>query len=730
MASRAVLTLILMATAVSVSYAVSGIEIQPSASDTATSERTVHVTDAETVLASLTDQRSVVQSSSTSSVASRTVHYSTSTAVVPELTSSGLVPPHQYASSHAVRQAYSTDASQPFTKEVFESDTRRVPGTVLPVEARKVVASAGFSSVTRTATGTAALAELPGTVTSDTFASRQNEIAGRVLAGVGQREISDREPEVVFEGREEIIIASGDTVLSKISVTEATRDPRINLRNLLVDGQDGTRSATYPNELDIGVSSGSLRASVLIPKDATLTGPPGWDGVVDLPRFVEIHHSPAGTVTSSIYVGLEGARLQFDKPVRIAFHDRAGHSAAFESGGRHAAIDRACAADGAGAVEAQLAGAGECSIDSGSDLAVWTYHMTRFYTLLPSPALAEPQGLPEPVRIGGGGGGGGSVSFQSSSGKATSVQIRSVAWDCEAGTVTVQAGPDSDGLAVTVLSKTLGLSAAESRGAASPGYRLFEAPMDPGDDFIQVKALSVGGRDFASATEYLTLDSCAGSKTFAPEPAAAAAQNPAQSPGVEAPRGDPVPEPAAPEPAMQEQARAEPAGVPEDIPEDQAPAPLLAECGPGTARGADGACEMQAGGGGCLVATAAYGTELAPQVQALREVRDRTVLSTEAGRAFLGAFNAAYYAVSPGIADLQRQNPALKQASAALLAPALWSAGVAGSAEPGSEASVAVHGAAAVLLAAGAYGAPAALWAAVRRSRAPGSLNRAELLRP
>ena len=39
-------------------------------------------------------------------------------------------------------------------------------------------------------------------------------------------------------------------------------------------------------------------------------------------------------------------------------------------------------------------------------------------------------------------------------------------------------------------------------------------------------------------------------------------------------------------------------------------------------------------GGGCLIATAAFGSELAPQVQFLREIRDNTILQTESGTTF------------------------------------------------------------------------------------------------
>ena len=47
--------------------------------------------------------------------------------------------------------------------------------------------------------------------------------------------------------------------------------------------------------------------------------------------------------------------------------------------------------------------------------------------------------------------------------------------------------------------------------------------------------------------------------------------------------------------------------------------------------------EVEGGnGGGCLIATAAFGSELSPQVQFLREIRDNTVLQTESGTSIHG----------------------------------------------------------------------------------------------
>ena len=78
-------------------------------------------------------------------------------------------------------------------------------------------------------------------------------------------------------------------------------------------------------------------------------------------------------------------------------------------------------------------------------------------------------------------------------------------------------------------------------------------------------------------------------------------------------------------------------------------------------------------GGGCLIATATYGSEMAPQVQQLRELRDTTILSTTSGSAFMAGFNQLYYSFSPAIADLERENPLFKEIVKTALTPMLTS---------------------------------------------------------
>lgn len=74
---------------------------------------------------------------------------------------------------------------------------------------------------------------------------------------------------------------------------------------------------------------------------------------------------------------------------------------------------------------------------------------------------------------------------------------------------------------------------------------------------------------------------------------------------------------------------------------------------------------------GCLIATAAFGSELVPQVQFLREYRDNIIMSTAVGSSFINAFNAVYYTFSPTVADVERNNPILQEAVKVGITPLL-----------------------------------------------------------
>ena len=115
-------------------------------------------------------------------------------------------------------------------------------------------------------------------------------------------------------------------------------------------------------------------------------------------------------------------------------------------------------------------------------------------------------------------------------------------------------------------------------------------------------------------------------------------------------------------------------------------------------------------GGGCLIATAAFGSEMAPQVQFLREIRDNTVLQTQSGTTFMNGFNQFYYSFSPQIADYERENPVFKEAVKVTLTPLLTSLTLLNYVEIDSEEEMLGYGIGIILLNVGMYFvAPAAI---------------------
>jgi hypothetical protein len=113
--------------------------------------------------------------------------------------------------------------------------------------------------------------------------------------------------------------------------------------------------------------------------------------------------------------------------------------------------------------------------------------------------------------------------------------------------------------------------------------------------------------------------------------------------------------------------------------------------------------QQQSKGGGCLIATAAFGSEMAPQVQFLRELRDNIVLQTESGTSFMTGFNQFYYSFSPAIADYERENTVFKETVKITLTPLLASLTLLQYADIDSESEMLGYGIGVILLNIGMY---------------------------
>jgi hypothetical protein len=119
-------------------------------------------------------------------------------------------------------------------------------------------------------------------------------------------------------------------------------------------------------------------------------------------------------------------------------------------------------------------------------------------------------------------------------------------------------------------------------------------------------------------------------------------------------------------------------------------------------------------GGGCLIATATYGSEMALEVQQLRELRDNQLLQTEYGTTFMTTFNDIYYSFSPTIADYERENPYFKEAVKLAITPMISSLSLMENAE--SESEVLSIGISVIMLNLGMYlGVPAVVIVGIKR---------------
>ena len=141
-------------------------------------------------------------------------------------------------------------------------------------------------------------------------------------------------------------------------------------------------------------------------------------------------------------------------------------------------------------------------------------------------------------------------------------------------------------------------------------------------------------------------------------------------------------------------------------------------CGPGTVLKNNVCVAEQQGGGGCLIATAAFGSEMAPQVQFLREIRDNTVLQTQSGSTFMTGFNQFYYSFSPAVADYERENSAFKETVKIAITPMLTSLAILNYVDIDSEEEMLGYGIGIILLNIGMYFiAPAVIIFKIRKRK-------------
>ncbi|MDO9399770.1 MAG: hypothetical protein Q7T79_03755 [bacterium] len=204
----------------------------------------------------------------------------------------------------------------------------------------------------------------------------------------------------------EININESATITSMIIIGSLANNTTINFSAFATTTATST-NVTLGALIQIQAMTSLGRIDVNIPAGTIITSASssGWTGIINTPivknndSVIVAHESgKTASVTSVVEVGADDVKLIFDKAARILITGQAGKNAGYSRSGNFYAITNICSADTQEAGNA-LSAEGDCKIDVGSDLVIWTKHFTKFATYTQTTI---------PVSSGGSGGGGGS----------------------------------------------------------------------------------------------------------------------------------------------------------------------------------------------------------------------------------------------------------------------------------------------------------------------------------
>ena len=159
------------------------------------------------------------------------------------------------------------------------------------------------------------------------------------------------------------------------SVPSGVTDATLDVSALLLAGSGLIPAMTITADTSVGT------VTVVIPEGTTATGGAGWGGILNVPT-VQPNSTvtiSGGTVSSVVEIGFGDTLITFDKAVRILIPGKSGQRTGYSRSGIFTEITTVCT-DDTQATNNLLSAGGDCKIDVGSDLVIWTKHFTKFST--------------------------------------------------------------------------------------------------------------------------------------------------------------------------------------------------------------------------------------------------------------------------------------------------------------------------------------------------------------
>ncbi len=245
-----------------------------------------------------------------------------------------------------------------------------------------------------------------GSSATGTVTTAPITVNGRVLQS---NETVPNNGNATLNGNANKLVLTNQNQSINLVVNSGISNPKIDVSSFVASG-----TATLP---PINITSNNANANITIPASTTVTSAnTSWDGVINapVPKTVTLPN-PTGfsrSLSQAVELGVSGVKLSFTKGIRILLSGQAGKKTGWtRDDSTYTEITTICSSDSQ-VVGDGLATDGDCKIDVGSDLVIWTKHFTTFVTYTETAVSSSGGG-------GGGGGGGGYVYTPTNTTSAT-----------------------------------------------------------------------------------------------------------------------------------------------------------------------------------------------------------------------------------------------------------------------------------------------------------------------
>lgn len=205
------------------------------------------------------------------------------------------------------------------------------------------------------------------------------------------------------------VVISDPNQAVAIIVSSGTINPTIDVSLFINSNGTGTLPAINITSANANNVTVAISSSTVVTSASTT-----WDGIIAAPTVVTdtftlpVTSGQTKTLSTAIEIGSTGAKLSFDKAVKILLPGQVDKRAGYiRTGIAFTEITTTCGENSQAWADANLSADGDCKINSGSDLVIWTKHFTSFatYTQTTNSTRGNTGGG------GGGGGGGGSATY-------------------------------------------------------------------------------------------------------------------------------------------------------------------------------------------------------------------------------------------------------------------------------------------------------------------------------